>query len=52
MKEVERLCSSIIMMKQGEIVDEGTCDEIIKKHGRKSLEDTFLKIARSENELE
>lgn len=52
MKEVERLCSSIIMMKQGEIVDEGTCDEIIKKHGRKSLEDTFLKIARSENVLE
>ena len=49
MKEVERLCSSIIMMKQGEIVDEGTCDEIIKKHGRKSLEDTFLKIASSEN---
>ena len=26
MKEVERLCSKIIMMKQGKIVDEGTCD--------------------------
>ena len=51
MKEVERLCDKIIMMKQGSIVDEGTCEELIKKHGRKNLEDTFLKIARSENEL-
>jgi ABC-2 type transport system ATP-binding protein len=52
MKEVERLCDKIIMMKQGAIVDEGTCEELIKKHGRKNLEETFLKIARSTNELE
>ena len=52
MKEVERLCNNIIMMKKGKIVDKGTCDELITKHGRKNLEDTFLKIARSENELE
>jgi len=52
MKEVERLCSKIIMMKQGKIVDEGTCEELINKHGRKNLEDTFLKIARGNNELE
>ena len=52
MKEVERLCDSVVMMKKGEIVDKGTCDEIVDKHGRKSLEDTFLKIARSHNELE
>ena len=51
MKEVERLCSKIIMMKQGKIVDEGTCDELINKHGRKNLEETFLKIARSKNEM-
>ena len=51
MKEVERLCNKIIMMKQGSIVDEGTCEELIRKHGRKNLEDTFLKIARSEDEL-
>ena len=51
MKEVERLCGKIIMMKQGKIVDEGTCEELIKKHGRKNLEETFLKIARSDNEL-
>ena len=40
------------MMKQGKIVDNGTCKEKIKKHGRENLEDTFLKIARSKNELE
>ena len=52
MKEVERLCNKVIMMKQGKIVDSGTCKELIKKHGRENLEDTFLKIARSKNELE
>jgi ABC-2 type transport system ATP-binding protein len=52
MKEVERLCDSVVMMKKGEIVDKGTCSEIVSKHGRKNLEDTFLKIARSKNELE
>ncbi len=52
MKEVERLCSKIIMMKQGKIVDSGTCEQLISKHGRKNLEDTFLKIARSKDESE
>ena len=51
MVEVERLCDSIIMMKKGKIIDRGTCEEIIKKHGRKNLEETFLKLARSEDEI-
>ena len=51
MKEVERLCNKIVMMKKGEIVDSGTCDQLIKKHGRQNLEDTFLKIARSNSEF-
>ena len=51
MKEVERLCNKVVMMKKGEVVDSGTCDELIKKHGRQNLEDTFLKIARNNNEL-
>ena len=50
MNEVERLCDSIIMMKSGEIIDRGTCEEIIKKHGRNNLEETFLKLARGKNE--
>jgi len=51
MKEVERLCDTVIMMKEGKIVDRGTCKHLINKHGRDSLEDTFLKIARSTNEM-
>ena len=46
MNEVERLCSEVMMMKNGEIIDKGTCDSLIKKHGRKNLEETFLKIVR------
>ena len=51
MSEVERLCDSVIMMKKGKIIDKGTCSEIIKKHGRNNLEETFLKLARSKDEL-
>ena len=50
MSEVERLCDSIIMMKNGNIIDKGTCEELIKKHGRNNLEETFLKLARGQNE--
>ena len=51
MAEVERLCDSIIMMKKGKIIDQGTSKEIINRHGRSNLEETFLKIARSEDEV-
>ena len=51
MGEVERLCDSIIMMKKGKIIDNGTCEELIKKHGRNNLEETFLKLARSKDEF-
>ena len=46
MNEVERLCHKVLMMKNGEIIDEGKCDELVNKHGRKNLEEVFLKIAR------
>jgi ABC-2 type transport system ATP-binding protein len=52
MKEIERLCDSVVMMKKGAIVDQGTCKMLVEKHGRNNLEETFLKIARSNNELE
>ena len=46
MNEVERLCSEVMMMKKGKIIDKGTCSSLINKHGRKNLEETFLKIVR------
>ena len=51
MNEVKRLCSSILMMKNGTIIDKGKPDELIKKHGRKNLEEVFLKLARTKNEF-
>tara|TARA_B100000242_G_C43026222_1_gene477831 strand:- start:265 stop:996 length:732 start_codon:yes stop_codon:yes gene_type:complete len=51
MNEVERLCDSVIMMKNGKIIDRGTCSELIEKHGRNNLEETFLKLARSKDEF-
>ena len=51
MNEVERLCDSVIMMRKGKIIDSGTCNELIEKHGRDNLEDTFLKLARSKDEF-
>ncbi|MEC7150525.1 MAG: ABC transporter ATP-binding protein [Pseudomonadota bacterium] len=49
MSEVERLCDSVIMMRKGRVIDQGTCSELIEKHGRNNLEETFLKLARSNN---
>ena len=46
MNEVERLCSEVMMMKNGEIIDKGTCKNLIFKHGRLNLEETFLKLVR------
>ena len=46
MSEVERLCSSVFMMNKGFIIDKGTPKELIKKHGRKNMEEVFLKLTR------
>ena len=47
MDEVTRLCSSIMMMKNGSIIDEGKPKDLIKKHGRQNLEEVFLKLVRN-----
>ena len=51
MNEVTRLCKSILMMKDVIIIDKGNPEELINKHGRKNLEEVFLKLSRSKNEL-
>ena len=51
MNEVKRLCKGILMMKDGKIIDRGTPPEIINKHGKKNLEEVFLKLNRTKNEL-
>ena len=51
MNEVERLCDEVMMMKNGEIIDKGESSNLIDKHGRKNLEEVFLKIVRNKNEV-
>ena len=46
MAEVERLCSDVLMLKQGRVVDRGTPGELLTRYGRDDLEAVFLDIAR------
>ena len=48
MDEVKRLCNSVMMMKDGNIVDSGTPENLIKKYGQKNLEEVFLEIVRND----
>ena len=51
MNEVTRLCKSTLMMKDGIIIDSGSPEELIRKHGRQNLEEVFLKLTRDKNEF-
>ena len=51
MVEVERLCSLVIMMNKGNIIDQGKPEELIKKHNRKNMEEVFLKLTREKYEF-
>ncbi|HEY5208689.1 MAG TPA: ABC transporter ATP-binding protein [Stellaceae bacterium] len=46
MAEVERLCSDVMMMKRGRIVDRGSPGDLVARYGRATLEQVFLDIAR------
>ncbi len=46
MAEVERLCDVVIMLKRGEIVDQGSPDALLAKYGRSNLDDVFMDISR------
>ena len=47
MAEVERLCSTVLMLKQGRVVDRGSPAELLSRYGRNDLEAVFLDIARN-----
>jgi ABC-2 type transport system ATP-binding protein len=46
MGEVERLCDRVLMMKRGQIVDDGSPKQLLARYGRQNLEDVFLDVAR------
>jgi ABC-2 type transport system ATP-binding protein len=47
MTEVERMCTHVLMMKQGRIVDRGSPVDLLERYGRENMEDVFLDIARN-----
>jgi len=47
MKDIEEVCDRVIFLHKGKIVAEGTPDQIVKKFSEETLEDVFIKIARS-----
>ena len=51
MVEVERLCSSVLMMNKGSIIERGKPVELIKKYNRKNMEEVFLKLTREKHEF-
>jgi ABC-2 type transport system ATP-binding protein len=50
MAEVERMCSHVVMLKQGRIVDQGSPGDLLARYGRDDLEEVFLDIARNRRE--
>ena len=46
MNEVERLCDRVIIMKRGRIEEDDTPAGLLARHGRETLEDVFLDVAR------
>lgn len=52
MAEVERLCSFVLMMRKGRIVDRGSPRDLLDRYGRADLEEVFLDIARERRQQE
>ena len=50
MNEVERMCSDVIMLRAGSVVDQGSPGELIARYGRETMEEVFLDIARGVDE--
>ena len=50
MSEVERMCSDVIMLRAGVVVDQGSPAGLIELYGRETMEEVFLDIARGVDE--
>ena len=51
MTEVERLCGRVIMLKRGRIEDDDTPAKLLKRYGRRTLEEVFLDVARGNDAI-
>ena len=50
MREAERLCDRVIIMKRGRIEDDDTPSQLLARYGRDTLEEVFLDVARGRGE--
>jgi len=48
MAEIEELCTRVIFLNKGKITDDGAPRQLVRKYGRKDLNDVFIAIARGE----
>ena len=44
MLEAQRLCDKIIILKKGEIIEQGKVNFILDKYNKKKLEDVYFEI--------
>jgi ABC-2 type transport system ATP-binding protein len=51
MTEVERLCGRVIMLKRGRIEDDDMPAKLLKRYGRRTLEEVFLDVARGNDAI-
>jgi ABC-2 type transport system ATP-binding protein len=49
MREVELLCEEVLLLRKGKLVERGSPEDLLKRFGRKNLEDVFLDVARGQN---
>ena len=47
MRDVDEVCDRVLFMHKGRIIAEGTPQQIVEKFQQKSLEEVFIRVARS-----
>ena len=47
MQEVEQLCGNVLLMKQGELVEQGSIKDLYKKYACNSMKDVFFNVNSS-----
>ncbi len=50
MMEVERICTDVMIMRAGKIVDQGTPQGLVARYRRSTLEEVFLDVMRETGE--
>lgn len=47
MREVERICDQVVLMRSGKILSQGSPAEVMQNFSKSNLEEVFLKVMRS-----